>query len=246
MDWFETAFDDKPVDTIATFGEKYGAVVRVVDIGGYSKELCGGTHVRHTGEIGLCKIISESAVSAGTRRIEALAGNAVYDLLQTNFKSVNTMAHTLQCKTSELDGRLSDLLEQKAALERRIKGFERQTAAKQANQLVATAVKKKGIHWVAKVVQLDNPKDLKSLAVQTAKMLSEGVVVMGCEVAADKVSVVALCSPEAVRAGCDAGSIVQAICRQLGGKGGGKPDFAMGGGTEVDQLESALAKMIAD
>lgn len=238
--WFEVAFDDKPEGTIATFGEKYGAVVRVVDIGGYSKELCGGTHAQHTGEMGLFKITSENAVAAGTRRIEAIVGESAYHFTQDTFNRMHALAKTLHCKPQDIDTRITQLIEQKQELEKKLKSYERKAAAATAQELTAGAVEQQGLKWIADTVKVNNPGELKSLAVQTAKSIGEGVVIMGCAFAPDKVTVVALCSPEAIAAGHKAGDIIRSLTQQLGGKGGGKPDFAMGGGSDADKLEAVL------
>ncbi|QYY36388.1 alanine--tRNA ligase [Ruficoccus sp. ZRK36] len=243
VNWYEIPLEDKPEDVVSVFGEKYGAIVRVVDIGGYSKELCGGTHVRATGELGLFKITSESAISAGTRRIEAVSGSSAVELASQNFSRLHSISRKLSCRPDELEERLQTLLDQRTELEKKLRNMEQKQAAAQGGDLLSQAVDKDGIKWIAASVKVANPNDMRGLAVDMLKKLGEGVVVLGGDFGG-KVTVLATCSPEAIKQGHKAGDIVRDLTAALGGKGGGKPDFAMGGGKDADKLDEALKALL--
>ncbi|MBW8781579.1 MAG: alanine--tRNA ligase [Verrucomicrobia bacterium] len=236
---YETEFDKKPEGTLAFFGEKYGKLVRVVDIGGYSRELCGGTHVATTGEIGLFKILSEGAVAAGTRRIEAVAGQAAYDFVSAEQTRLAGLAAKVGVTVGQLDQKLDALLAQKAETEKKLRAFEQRAAAALAEDLSAKAKDKDGLKFVSAVVVVDAPESLREIGAQVLAKIGEGVVVLGAAFG-DKVSLVAFSSPAAIKAGHQAGKTISALTAQLGGKGGGKPDFAMGGGKDVAKLAEVL------
>lgn len=240
VEGYETDFDKKPAGTLAFFGEKYGKRVRVVDIGGYSRELCGGTHVNTTGEIGLFKIVSEGAVAAGTRRLEAVCGQAAYDYVAAEEARLAALATQVGAPLSQLEQRFTSLLAEKAEQAKKLAALEQAAAAAQATKLVATATEQDGLKFVSAVVEVDGPEALRQLGAQVLGQLGEGVVQLGA-VLGDKASVVAMCSPAAIKAGKNAGKIIQALAAQLDGKGGGRPDSAMGGGKNTAKLAEVLA-----
>lgn len=235
----EIDFERKPDDVLAFFGDKYGARVRLVDIGGYSKELCGGTHAATTGEIGLIKIVAEMAIAAGTRRIEAVAGQAAFDHVAHHEVALKAVSLKLNAGPLDVVQKLDAVLGRQKELEQKLKAFEAKASAGQAEELAAKAVARDGLKFVTAVVAAENPDALRSLASQVLHRLGEGVVTLGADFG-DKASVVAFCSPAAIQAGHQAGKIVSALSAQLGGKGGGKPDFAMGGGKEPAKLAAVL------
>jgi alanyl-tRNA synthetase len=236
----EIDYDQKPDDVLAFFGDKYGKRVRIVDIGGFSKELCGGTHVGTTGEIGVIKIVAEMAIAAGTRRIEAVAGQAALDFIVVEETALKTVNARLNAGVQDVAQKLESLLAHQKELEKRLKSFEAKAAASLADELVARAVAKDGQRWVSGVVTVDSPDALRALGSQVLNKLGEGVVTLGAAFGSDKASVVAFCSPGAIKAGVQAGKLVADLTTKLGGKGGGKPDFAMGGGKEPDRLAEVL------
>ncbi|HEY0944522.1 MAG TPA: alanine--tRNA ligase [Opitutaceae bacterium] len=236
---YETEFDKKPEGTLAFFGEKYGKVVRVVDVGGYSRELCGGTHVGTAGEIGLVKVVSEGAVAAGTRRIEAVAGQAALDFIAQREATLSALSSQLLASPQDAVKKLDTLLAQKAELEKKLKAFEQKAAAGLADELVAKATTRDGLKFVSAVITAETPDALRTLGSQVIAKLGEGVVTLGAAFG-EKATVVAFCSPAAQKAGLQAGKLVGELSAKLGGKGGGKPDFAMGGGKDVAKLADVL------
>jgi len=236
---YEVEFDQKPADTLAFFGEKYGKIVRVVDIGGYSRELCGGTHVASTSEIGMLKIVAEMAIAAGTRRIEAVAGQAAYDFIEEEEEALKGVSSQLSAGPLDVAKKVDALLTHRAELEKKLKGFEQRAASGLADDLAAGARAKDGLKFVSAVVPVESPEALRGLGAQVLAKLGEGVVQLGAA-AGDKASVVVLCSPAAIKAGHQAGKLVAELSAKLGGKGGGKPDFAMGGGRDAAKLAEVM------
>jgi alanyl-tRNA synthetase len=239
VETYETEFDQKPEGTLAFFGDKYGKFVRVVDIGGYSRELCGGTHVATTGEIGLIKIVAEMAIAAGTRRIEAVAGQPAFDLVVTREAALSAIGAHLGGGTSDVVKKLEALLAQQKETEKQLKVFQQKALAGLADELAAKATVRDGLKFVSAVVPASDQEALRSLGSQVLAKLGEGVVQLGAALG-DKASLVAFCSPAAIKAGHQAGKIIQTISAQIGGKGGGKPDFAMGGGKDIAKLAEVL------
>jgi len=236
---YETEFDKKPEGTLAFFGDKYGKFVRVVDIGGFSRELCGGTHVATTGEIGTIKIVAEMAIAAGTRRIEAVAGQPALDFIATREAALAAISAHLGAGTADVNKKLEALLAHQKDLEKQLKTFQQKALAALAEDLGTKAAERDGLKFVSAIVTVDDTDSLRSLGSQVLGRLGEGVVQLGAAFP-DKASVVAFCSPAAIKAGHQAGKIIQNLATQLGGKGGGKPDFAMGGGKDVAKLAEVL------
>ena len=237
---YETEFDKKPEGTLAFFGDKYGKIVRVVDIGGYSLELCGGTHVTTTGEIGLIKIVAEMAIAAGTRRIEAVAGQAALDFVVHEETALKTVNARLNAGTNDVAAKLESLLNQQKELEKKLKAFEAKASAGLAEELAGKAVDKDGLKWVSAVVSAENSDALRSLGSQVLNKVGAGAVVQLGALMDGKVSLVAYCSPEAIKAGQSAGKLIGGLAGKLGGKGGGKPDYAQGGGGDAGKLADTL------
>ncbi|MBP7665986.1 MAG: alanine--tRNA ligase [Burkholderiaceae bacterium] len=224
------------------FGEKYGDTVRVLSIGS-SKELCGGTHVKATGDIGLFKIVAESGVAAGIRRVEAVTGDNALAYLQSLEDTVGQVAGALKATPSELPARLGAVLEQVRALEKEIAALKGKLASAQGDELLAQAVDIKGLKVLAAVLQgadaktlrdtLDKLKDKLKTAAIVLAVVEGGKVQLAAGVTAD-----VLANPAAK---VKAGELVNFVAQQVGGKGGGKPDMAMAGGTDPSRLAEALA-----
>ena len=235
----EIDYDKKPADALAFFGDKYGKRVRLVDIGGYSKELCGGTHVATTGEIGVIKIVAEMAIAAGTRRIEAVCGQAALDYIATKEAALATVSTRLNAGVQDVVQKFELVLTHQKELELKLKAFEAKASAALAEELARTAVTRDGLQWVSAVVVTDSPETLRSLGSQVLHKIEHGVVQLGSNFDG-KVSLVAYCSPAAIKAGHQAGKLIAALTAKLGGKGGGKPDFAMGGGGDASKLADII------
>jgi alanyl-tRNA synthetase len=236
---YETEFDKKPEGTLAFFGDKYGKIVRVVDIGGYSRELCGGTHVATTGEIGVIKIVAEMAIAAGTRRIEAVAGQAAFDYIAQRDAALAAVNSRLNAGAHDVAQKLESLLAHQKELEKKLKSYEQKAAAGLADELAAKAATRDGLKFVTAIVTVEAPESLRSLGSQVLAKIGEGVVQLGAAFG-DRASLVAFCSPAAIKAGHQAGRIVNELSQKIGGKGGGKPDFAMGGGKDASKLADVL------
>ncbi|MDR2674887.1 MAG: alanine--tRNA ligase, partial [Opitutaceae bacterium] len=229
------------------FGDKYGERVRVVQIGGapgaldgYSMELCGGTHAAATGELGLFKITAETAIAAGARRIEALAGAPAAALAAAHDTLLKELARRLQAGPRDLLQKLDTLLAAKTALEKQLKTHEQRAAAALAAELAAAAAPMPGgLKQVTALVPAATPDALRALGSQIMTRLGEGIVRLGA-VMGEKATVVAFCSPAAIKAGHQAGRIVAGLSAELDGKGGGKPDFAMGGGKSPGKLAAVM------
>jgi alanyl-tRNA synthetase len=239
VDAYETDFDQKPEGTLAFFGDKYGKVVRVVDIGGYSRELCGGTHVATTGEIGLIKVVAEMAIAAGTRRIEAVAGQPAFDFVAHHEAQLKAVSSRLNAGAQDVLQKLDTVLAHQKELEKKLKVFEQKATAALALELAAGATTRDGLKFVSGVVAVDHQDTLRSLGSQVLAQIGEGVVTLGAALG-DRASLVAFCSPAAIKAGHQAGKLVGELSLKLGGKGGGKPDFAMGGGKDTSKLAETL------
>ncbi len=224
------------------FGEKYGDEVRVLEIGS-SKELCGGTHVARTGDIGLFKIVSEGGVAAGIRRVEAVAGSVAFDYVQTMEKQLANAAGLLKAQPQEVEAKVGLLLDNIKALEKQLGTLKSKMAASQGDELINSAVEVAGVKVLA--VKLDgvDAKGLRDTMDQVKNKLKSGVIVLAV-VEGDKVQIAAGVTPDLI-ARFKAGELVNHVAQQVGGKGGGKPDMAMAGGTSAAGLPAALASVAA-
>ena len=219
------------------FGEKYGDTVRVLDIGS-SRELCGGTHVARTGDIGLFKIVSEGGVAAGVRRVEAITGANALAYVQQLESAVHTAAATLKAPAAELQPRLAQVLEQVRALEKEIGALKGKLASSQGNDLAGQAVDIKGIKVLAARLDGADAKTLRDTLDQLKNKLKSAAIVLAA-VDGAKVQLAAGATAD-VMGKVKAGELVNFVAQQVGGKGGGKPDMAMAGGTNAAALPAAL------
>jgi alanyl-tRNA synthetase len=224
---------------IALFGEKYGDRVRMIDVSGHSRELCGGTHVSATGEIGIFKIVSESSVAAGVRRIEAVTGRGVECYIDDIERQRAEIAKIVKAQPAEVVDRVSRLVEQVSKLEKDLRKAINGAASGRMNDLLSEVKEVDGVKVLAAKVEAPDRKILGEWAEKYRDKLGEGVVVLG-SVIEDKVVVIATVSKSLTPA-IHAGKIVKVVSEQVGGKGGGRPDFAQGGGNDAANLDSALA-----
>jgi alanyl-tRNA synthetase len=222
---------------VMLFGEKYGETVRVLDIGS-SRELCGGTHVARTGDIGLFKIVSEGGVAAGVRRIEAVTGANALAYLQALEATVNSVAATLKTPVPEVQPRLVQVLEQVRALEREVGALKGKLASSKGDELLAQAVEVKGIKVLAAKLDGADAKTLRETMDKLKDKLKTAAIVLAA-VDGAKVQLAAGVTADSMGK-LKAGELVNFVAQQVGGKGGGKPDLAMAGGTDAAGLAKAL------
>jgi alanyl-tRNA synthetase len=237
-----TMDEAKKLGAMALFGEKYGDEVRVVDLGS-SRELCGGTHVRRTGDIGLFKIVAESGVAAGVRRVEAVTGDNALALVQEQQRTLAGLADALKAQPQELAGKVAQVLEHVKGLEKELGRLKSKLAASQGDDLAAQAFDVKGVKVLA--AQLDGA-DLAALRETMDKLkdkLKSAAIVLSA-VTDGKVSLIAGVTSD-LTGKLKAGELVNAVAQQVGGKGGGRPDMAQAGGTEPSKLPAALASVKA-
>jgi alanyl-tRNA synthetase len=222
------------------FGEKYGDSVRVLSIGS-SKELCGGTHVQRTGDIGLFKVVAESGVAAGVRRVEAVTGDNALAYLQQLEGSVNGLAGTLKATPAEVPARVHAVLDQVRHLEKELAALKSKLASAQGDELLAQAVDLGGIQVLAAVLEGADAKSLRETLDRLKSKLKSAAIVLAA-VDGSKVQLAAGVTADHM-ARVKAGELVNFVAQQVGGKGGGKPDLAMAGGTEPAGLPAALASV---
>jgi alanyl-tRNA synthetase len=222
------------------FGEKYGETVRVLDIGS-SRELCGGTHVKATGDIGLFKVVAESGVAAGVRRIEAVTGVNALAYLQSLEDTVAQAAGSLKAPTAELNARIAQVLEQVKTLEKEVSALKGKLASSQGDELMAQAVDVKGLKVLAARLEGADAKTLRETMDKLKDKLKTAAIVLAT-VDGDKVQIAAGVTADSIGK-VKAGELVNFVAQQVGGKGGGKPDMAMAGGTDASKLGAALASV---
>ena len=245
VSWSEVPYVEAKANRgiMALFGEKYGDLVRVVQIGGqrhqldgWSMELCGGTHTRSTGEIGLFRLVSEGAVASGVRRIEAIAGLEAYQAARADAELLKALAGKVSAQgTSDLEKKIEAMLDHQKALEKALKAAQQREASGRAKALLETA---QGDLIVANLGDVD--ADYAMALNDALKGMFNGVIVLAAT-GGGNVTLMANVGKEH-QARVQAGKIIQAIAPLVGGKGGGKPDFARGGGKDVGQVEAALAE----
>jgi alanyl-tRNA synthetase/REP element-mobilizing transposase RayT len=233
-------------DVMQFFGDKYGDTVRVVQIGGgagkldgYSMELCGGTHTRATGEIGLFRIVGESAIAAGVRRIEAVAGLEAYKRANDELHLIKTLAGRVNSPVHELDKKIEALLAHQKELEKQVKSAQQREASNAASLLLEEVKTINGVPVIIHNLGAADGDFLQAIA-DSLKGRFKGVIILG-GVASDAVALLAAVSPEFVK-NVQAGKIIQQIAPIVGGRGGGKPDNARGGGKDANKLDAALAQ----
>ena len=236
----------KGTGAMMLFGEKYGETVRVLDIGS-SRELCGGTHVKATGDIGVFKIISEGGVAAGVRRIEAITGAHALAYLQQLEATVAQAAGALKAPTSELQLRIGQVLDQVRALEKEVAALKGKLASSQGDDLMTQAVDVKGVKVLAALLEGADAKTLRDTLDKLKDKLKTAAIVLAA-VDGDKVQLAAGVTADVLSnpaAKLKAGELVNFVAQQVGGKGGGKPDMAMAGGTDASKLGVALQSVQA-
>jgi alanyl-tRNA synthetase len=224
----------------ALFGEKYGDVVRVVDIPGLSTELCGGTHVRNTAEIGLVRIVSETGVAAGVRRITAVTGPKAYEHMRERERVLERAAEALKSAAEQVPRRVQALLEERRLLERRVEEALKGGGQSQVQSLVAAAERVDGARIVAAEVHVPDVKALQSLGDTMREELADGVAVLGARLDDGKATVLAVVGDTLRERGVRADEVVRRVAAAAGGRGGGKPHMAQAGIPEPARLGDAI------
>ncbi len=225
----------------AVFDEKYGTEVRVVSMGTVSSELCGGTHVARTGDIGCLKILSESSVAAGVRRIEALAGDAAIRSIEKTQEELRKAAAILKATTEEVADRIEKVLKHQRELEKEIEGLKGKLAAKDSTDLLGQAREINGVKVLATIVDVPDVKTLRDFGDKLRDRLQSGIILLGSKTG-DKAMLLCLVTKD-LTGKFDAGKIVKTIAPVVGGSGGGRADMAQAGGTQPENLAQAIAKI---
>ncbi len=225
----------------ALFEEKYGDRVRVISLGSFSKELCGGTHTRRTGDIGVFKIVSEASVSSGVRRIEALTGQGAFAHIQNINRHLNEAARMVKDRPEAVPRRVESLLAGQKDLEKTVEQLKRKLAARSADRMAEDVASVDGVKVLAKTVRADNPGALRDLADQFREKIGSGIVVLGA--AQDKKAMLIAVVTRDLTDRFHAGNIIKAVAAEVGGGGGGRPDMAQAGGSRPEHLEQAMDKV---
>ena len=230
--------DAQKTGAMMLFGEKYGDEVRVLDIGS-SRELCGGTHVKRTGDIGLFKMLAESGVAAGVRRVEAVTGEGALAYIQQQETQLQHVADVLKTQPQEAAMRITQVLDNVKALEKELARLKSKLASGQGDDLVNQAVEINGVKVLAALLEGADNNSLRETLDKLKDKLKSAAIVLAT-VVDGKVSLIAGVTPD-LTAKVKAGELVNMVAQQIGGKGGGRPDMAMAGGTQPEHLAAALA-----
>lgn len=229
----------KRMGAMALFGEKYGKIVRVVQVGDYSLELCGGCHVGNTAEIGLFKIVSETGIGAGTRRIEAVTGKAAYHFMNDHLKLLEQIGGKLKANTKDILERIDGLQQEIKELQKENESLAAKLGNLEAKNIVDKAVSLNGITVLAEKVQLKDMNSLRTMVDELKQKLGSAIIVLGS--AADgKVNLAAGVTKDLVEKGYHAGKLIKEVAGRCGGNGGGRADMAQAGGKNPEKLSEAL------
>ncbi|MCP3773932.1 alanine--tRNA ligase [Paenibacillus sp. MZ04-78.2] len=229
----------KTMGAMALFGEKYGDIVRVVQVGGYSLELCGGCHVRNTSQIGLFKIVSESGIGSGVRRIEATTGRNGYQYLDGQLQLLRDAASLLKSNIGDVPKRIDGLFAQLKEVSRENESLKAKLGGIEAGSLTDQAKTVDGVTVLAAQVSAGDMESLRNIVDQMKTKLGSAVIVLG-SAAEDKVNLVAAVTPDLVSKGYHAGKLIKEVAARCGGSGGGRPDMAQAGGKDASKLQEAL------
>lgn len=228
---------------MALFGEKYGDIVRLVQVGEVSAELCGGTHTQRSGDIGLFKIIAETGVAAGVRRIEAVTGEEAWKAVKREEKELRTIATSLKARPGELAEKVHRLLKEQKETEKALQTLKAKISANQSKELIWAAKKVKGIQVLATTVEVKDPKELRELADLLKSQIQSGIILLGAQ---GNGKVMLLCAvTKDLQEKYPAHLLIKKIATHVGGTGGGRPDLAQAGGTKVEGLSAALEEIYA-
>jgi len=226
---------------MALFGEKYGENVRVISIGDYSKELCGGTHLRFTGEIGLFKITSESSIAAGIRRIEAITGEKAERYIKLIEDEIDEIGRQLSAPASGVMDKIEKMIAENKKLHIQMKAIRVKSAGSVLDDMILKAIDMNGVKLVIAKVNIPNPGMLRQIGDQLKDKLKSGIGVLFTD-AGGKVSILTIVTKDLTDK-YHAGKIIGKVAELVGGKGGGRPDMAMAGGKDVNKIQTAMNKV---
>jgi alanyl-tRNA synthetase len=232
----------KAMGAMALFSEKYGDTVRVVNMSGYSIELCGGTHLDNTAKVGPFRIESEGSVASGVRRIEAITGKVCLAEMELARQRVYNACAILKTKPGEMAQKLESQIEEIKSLKRAIETFQAREAAGEADRFLFGAHEVGGLKVITANVPDADAAKLRQMG-DTLRDKAADVVAVLSTVNGEKITILAVCGKDAIAKGVKAGELVKCVCTACGGSGGGKPDSAMGGGKDVLKLDDALAQV---
>jgi alanyl-tRNA synthetase len=236
----EMAIDEaKKIGAMALFGEKYGDKVRVVNMGDYSLELCGGTHIHNTSEAGIFKIISEQGVAAGVRRIEALTSENAIDYYKSQEQLLNQLAALVKSEPAQLMHKVEHLLLDMKTLQSENEKLKSSLASSAVDELLEDVLDLSGVKVLVTKVENANMDALRDMGDKFKEKLGNCVIVLGTE-NDGKVNLIAMAADEAVKAGAHAGNIIKVIAKIVGGGGGGRPNMAQAGGKNPEKIDEAL------
>ncbi len=226
---------------MALFGEKYGDVVRVVDMGGYSIELCGGAHLKNTAQVGSFKIVSENGIAAGVRRIEALTGEGALAHYQAQEEEIRTLSALAKTSPDKLVARVEQILAEQKELAKELEKLKAKMAGGAADEMLSKKVDINGVAVLAAEVKDMDGNAMRTLGDQLKNKLGSGVIVLAGE-AGGKVSLIVMATDDVVKKGAHAGNIIKAAAAVCGGGGGGRPNMAQAGGKDASKIGEALEK----
>lgn len=239
-----STFDEaKEMGAIALFGEKYGEQVRVVKIGEFSLELCGGTHLNSTSNIGLFKIMDEEGIGSGLRRIEAVTGERALKYIKEKENIINEISDKLQTVSYEIPQKINQIIDNANNMKKKIKIIRNKLAHYEVDKLLSKKKEIKGVNIISLKVEAEDNNDLRNWGDLIKNKIKSGIVVLGTELDNGKVALLAMVTDDLVQKGYNAGNIVKAIAPIVGGKGGGKKTMAQAGGQKVDKINQALEKV---
>src|SRR5699024_1073302 len=225
---------------MALFGEKYGNIVRVVQMENYSIELCGGCHAANSAEIGLFKIVSETGIGAGVRRIEGVTSKEAFELLQGKLSTLNTAAHLLKTTNDNVPERIEIVQDEIKELEKEKEGFQAKLANQETDELIEKVQEVAGVQKLSAEVKIKDMNQLRQMMDQLKQKITSGIILLAAE-NKGKVLLIAGVSEELVQQGFHAGELISQAAKVCGGGGGGRPDMAQAGGKDPSQIKKALA-----
>ncbi len=233
--------DAKKMGATALFGEKYGDTVRVVSIGDFSMELCGGTHIANSSQIGMIKIISESGIAAGVRRIEAITGKEVFKYLNSVEGKLNKISSIVKSTQADVEVKVESLNNEVKSLQKEIDKMQSAAASSGIDSLINEAIEISGVKLVLGNLKDVQPNNLRELADKISDKVESSVVVLASN-NGDKVALIAMASKDAIKKGAHAGNIIKEVAKITGGGGGGRPNMAQAGGKDSSKISDALKK----